>query len=110
MDLELVLQFHVALIFDVGGVGVGVGAEVAEHHEGFGLRGVFEGDAGFRGGFGAEDFVVGQFVEADHLGAVEADLVRFSLGMSLTSSDQGTSRPSTSDWYMPKTSEPHCGS
>src|SRR3954471_13563412 len=34
----------------------------------------------------------------------------FSGGISFTKSDQGTSRPSTSDWNMPNTSEPHCGS
>ena len=33
-----------------------------------------------------------------------------SFGTSLTNSDHGTSRPSTSDWNMPNTSEPHCGS
>ena len=54
-----------------GAFGIHFGAEVAQHDERFDVAGVFEGDAGFGGGFGAEDFVLGQFVEADQLRAIE---------------------------------------
>jgi hypothetical protein len=54
-----------------GGVGIHLGAEVAQADERLGFAGVLEGHASFRAVFGAEVFVLGQFVEADELRAVQ---------------------------------------
>ena len=44
-----------------------VRAKVAEHDQVLHLAGVLEHDTGARSRFGAEEFVLGQFVEADEL-------------------------------------------
>src|SRR5207248_8779347 len=50
------------------GVGIHFGTEVAEYDQRFDVAGVIKGHAGFGGVFGAENFVFGEFVEADEFG------------------------------------------
>src|SRR5258707_888433 len=55
------------------GVRVRFGAKVTEHHERLDCRCVLEGNSILRSGFGTQDFVLGQFVEADQLRTIEAE-------------------------------------
>src|SRR6266851_3602066 len=57
------------------GVRVRFGAEVAKYHERLDRRGVLEGNSIPGSGFGTEDFVLGQLVEADQLRTIEAEFV-----------------------------------
>src|SRR2546423_13159991 len=50
-------------------------AEIAKGDQRLDVGGVFEGDAGAGGGFGAEKFVLAQLVETDHRGRGEWQLV-----------------------------------
>lgn len=63
------------MIADGWGVGIYLWAEVAEQDERLGGGGVFVGDALFRGALGDEEFVFGEFVEAEEFRAVEAEFV-----------------------------------
>jgi hypothetical protein len=63
------------------GVWIHFGTEVAKCHERFGERGVFEGDSLLGGGLGAEELVIGEFIETQEFGAVEPELVGEALAL-----------------------------
>lgn len=64
-----------------GGGGVYFGAEVAEEDEGFRGAGVVEDDAVLSGFFGGEELVFRELVEAEELGATEAEFVGVALAL-----------------------------
>ncbi len=66
---------------DFGRGGIGLRAEVAQHDQRLDVAGVLEGDAGFGGGLGAKNLVLGQFVETDELGTVEIEAVHPALAL-----------------------------
>ena len=63
------IELSFSIVADAGGVGIDLGAVVAEEYQGFGVAGVLEGNTGLGAGLGAEVFVLGQLVETDELGA-----------------------------------------
>ena len=71
ISLIFLIELSFSIVADAGGVGIDLGAVVAEEDQGFSVACVLEGDASFGAGFGAEVFVLGQLVKTDELGAVK---------------------------------------
>ncbi len=70
ISLIFLIELSFSIVANAGGVGIDLGAVVAEEYQGFSVAGVLESDTGLGAGLGAEVFVLGQLVEADELGAI----------------------------------------